>query len=216
MTNSIAVKKGADALRTVVTRNEFYRDGYRRSTKLAIAGLAAGAVSILVAGTLAFRQVEPRYFATTAAGTLTPMIPLDRPAMELQGIMSWATDCVVRIHTLDFVNYRTNLTAANRCFTPEGWKNYDRALAESRNLVALVEQKKVSTAVPESAPILKASGIAGGVMAWRLEIPILVTYQSASDRLQQRLVADVLLVRRPTTESPDGIGIQQLIERPAS
>jgi intracellular multiplication protein IcmL len=58
---------------------------------------------------------------------------------------------------------------------------------------------------------LKEGVIATGFYAWQVQLPMLLTYQSASDNIQSRIVLTLLVTRVPTSESVKGIGISSFI-----
>jgi intracellular multiplication protein IcmL len=70
--------------------------------------------------------------------------------------------------------------------------------------------------VATRAPIILEKGMLSGRYSWRVQMPILVTYQSASEFTQQNIVVTMLITRISTIESPRGIGIAQIIVGPAS
>ena len=59
------------------------------------------------------------------------------------------------------------------------------------------------------APVILQKGPLAGRYAWRIQIPILITYQSASEFKQVNNVVTILVKRVSTRETPRGIGIAQ-------
>jgi intracellular multiplication protein IcmL len=84
-------------------------------------------------------------------------------------------------------------------------------LEESGNLRTVIDNKLVTTAVPRGAPIIIAEGQLGGNYAWKIQLPMLVTYQSASTRTTQDLLVSAIISRRSELEHPMGLGIAQII-----
>ena len=106
--------------------------------------------------------------------------------------------------------------AASGFFTSDGWNQFITALSESNNLDAVKTKKLVVSAVATAAPVILQKGLLNGRYAWRIQMPILVTYQSASEFSQQNLNVTMLVTRVDTLNSPRGIGIAQFISAPAS
>lgn len=200
-----------DAIELVRLRNEFYRDSYRRV--LAIL-LLAFTIVFLLAGALVYivtHPPAPKYFATDSAGRIVPLVPLDQPNLSTPALLQWANIAAVAAFTFDFVNYRQQLQAASEFFTPQGWDAYMQAIQRSNNLGAVVEKKLTVSAVATGAPVVLQQGILNGRYSWKIQIPLLVTYQSANQISQQNLVATLLITRISTLNSAQGVGIAQFI-----
>ena len=82
-------------------------------------------------------------------------------------------------------------------------------------MVAVKAKKLIVSAVATKAPVILQKGLLNGVYAWRVQMPLLVTYQSANEFSQQNNVVTILISRVPTLNSPRGIGIAQFIVGPA-
>lgn len=160
---------------------------------------------------LALREPDIRYFATDTTGKIKELVALDQPIQSINEILNWSTDAITKSYTFSFANYRQELQAARGNFTTTGWDGFQKALQESGNLKAVVENMFVTTAVPRGAPVIVGEGLLDGRYAWRIEVPILVTYQSANTRTTQDLLVKAVVVRRSELEHPRGLGIAQII-----
>ena len=74
----------------------------------------------------------------------------------------------------------------------------------------------IVSAVATKAPVILQKGILNGRFAWRVQMPLLVTFQSAVEFSQQQLVVTLLISRVSTLNSPRGIGISQFVAGPAA
>lgn len=200
-----------DALEVVRLRNDFYRDGYKRViTALLIA------VILLIASIAAFVYIvthppAPQYFATTINGRITPLIPLDQPNMPPSTVQQWANSAAIAAYNYNFVNYRQELQAASEFFTPDGWQGYINALKSSNNLNAVIDKKLVVSAVATGAPVILDQGVIDGTYTWKVQIPILVTYQSPSQSVRQEVMITMVIQRISTLNSARGIGISSFV-----
>ncbi|MFC3908494.1 type IVB secretion system apparatus protein IcmL/DotI [Legionella dresdenensis] len=205
-----------DALSAVVLRNEFYRDGQRKI----VVGLLVSLVVNLVMGLVLFYVLShppaPKYFATSINGRITPLYPLNEPNQSDSAILQWANQAAIAAFTYNFVNYRDELQASSAFFTAQGWQQFLTALQQSNNLDAVKAKKLIVSAVATRAPIILQKGMLNGRYSWRVQMPILVTYQSASEFSQQNNVVTMLITRVSTLNSPRGIGIAQFVVGPAS
>jgi len=205
-----------DALTIVALRNDFYRDSYRKVMVIlllsVILNIGLGAVLFYIVT----HPPMPKYFATSINGRITPVQPLDEPNQSDSAVLQWANQAAIAAFTYNFVSYRKELQAASEFFTAEGWRQFIEALEASNNLEAVKSKKLIVSAVATRAPIILQKGILNGRYSWRVQMPILVTYQSASQFTQQNNIVTMLIQRVSTLNSPRGIGISQFIVGPAS
>lgn len=205
-----------DALMMVALRNKFYRNSQR---KVLLAFLLSLCLNLFF-GWLLFYVImhppAPRYFATSINGRVTPLYPLNQPNQSDSALLQWANQAAIAAFTYNFVNYRQELQAASAFFTEAGWRQFNQALIASLNLDAVKSKKLVASAVATNVPIILDKGIVNGVYSWRVQMPILVTYQSASEFSQQNNVVTMLITRVDPLNYPRGIGIDQFIVGPAA
>lgn len=204
-----------DALTTVVTRNRFYRDGQHKLMVIFLFSLVSNLVLVATIAYLFLHPPLPKYFATSINGRITPLFPLNEPNQSDSAVLQWASQAATAAFTYNFVNYRTELQASSGFFTPDGWTQFLGALKDSNNLDAVKAKKLIVSAVPTMAPVIMQKGPLNGQYSWRIQMPILVTYQSASEFSQQTNVVTMLVTRVSTENSPRGIGIAQFVVGPA-
>ncbi len=157
----------------------------------------------------------PEYFATTADGRLIPLIPISEPYVPQEVLLTWAAQAVTTAYTLDYVHQKEQLSRMRDLFTAQGFNSHRKALETSGLWTAVAERRLVTQVVPTAPPLVTNQGVIGGRYAWKLEVPIRITYQGASSvSLPQDNIAEVLIVRMPTHELPRGYAIHQLVTRP--
>ncbi|MBS0359405.1 MAG: type IVB secretion system apparatus protein IcmL/DotI [Proteobacteria bacterium] len=202
------------AAELVQLRNEFYRDNYRRVMLTLLLSLVIN----FFLGALVFyvymNPPKPKYFATSINGRVTPLYPLDRPNQSDSAVLQWANQAAIASYTYNFVNYRQELQAASEFFTTTGWKNFLDELDASNTLDAVKAKRLIVSAVATQAPVILEKGVIEGRYSWRVQMPILVTFQSSSEFSQARYMVNILIVRVSTLNSPRGIGIAQFIAAP--
>ncbi len=193
-------------------RNDFYRDSYQKIVKLLLVSVL---IIVMLSGLLSYlllNPTKPQYFAVDTNGRITPIIPLNQPNVSPAALLQWATQAVVASYSYNFVNYRQELQAASEFFTPSGWSAFLSALQDAGNLKSIKEKKLVTTAVVVGAPVIIQQGTEStGRYMWRVQLPLLVTYQSASVLSQQHLVITMKIVRIDTVYSARGLGIDQFV-----
>ena len=205
-----------DALVAVNLRNKFYRDGQRKLITLTIISALTNAALVAIVGYIMTHPPQPKYFATSINGRITPLFALNMPNQSDSAVLQWANQAAIAAFSYNFVNYRSELQASSGFFTAEGWTQFLDALQQSNNLEAVKVKKLIVSAVATRAPIILQKGILEGRYAWRIQMPLLVTYQSASEFSQQNSVVTMLVTRVSTLNSPRGIGIAQFVVGPAA
>ena len=201
-----------NALEIIHLRNHFYRDNYQ---KLMLALVAGFITLVLLVATLFYLVVyppAPRYFAVSEDGKMVPLISMQEPNLSDAALLQWTTQAVVKAFSYNYVNYREALQSLRDDFTEQGWRDFAQALNDSNNLSAVLQRKYIVSAVPTGVPVIVEQGVRQGVYAWKIQIPLLVTSQSASEISPHTFQIEVLVVRVSTLKSARGVAIQQLIQ----
>lgn len=204
-----------EASEVVRLRHDFYRDGYRKLVGILLFSIL---IVVILASSLAYivtHPPAPKYFATDSTGRIIPLVALNQPNMSTPAILQWANTAAVAAFSYNFVNYRKELQAASTFFTPAGWEAFESGLKDSNNLDAVIAKKLVVSAVATGAPVVLQKGVIAGRYSWRVQMPLLVTYQSAGGMTQQQLILKMLITRISTLNSARGIGIAQFIATPS-
>ena len=199
------------AIELVYLRNNFYRDNYRRVLFVLLILVVTNIVLALGAIHVIKNPPMPKYFATNDDGRITLLHPLSAPVLSLNALNEWAARAATAAYTFDFVNYRKSLQDASVYFTASGWRSFEQALVNSNNLKLVITQKLVATAVPTGAPVVLKRGVLNGAYSWQVQMPMLVTYQSASMNVKQPMLVTMLVRRVDVSNNPGGIAISQFI-----
>lgn len=201
-----------DAVELVRLRNNFYRDNYRR---MVIVLLVMLIINVALVGTVFYQianRPEPRYFATTTDGRIMPIYPLSEPMWAPAELLQWAHRAAIAAHSYNFVNYRDAFQQLQNQFTPEGWNYFESALKDARTLDMVLTKKLIVSAVATGTPVILDQGVIAGRYAWKVQIPLLITYQSGSEQTQQPVTALMIISRVPTVDVPKGIAIVSFVE----
>ncbi|MGL3709425.1 type IVB secretion system apparatus protein IcmL/DotI [Leptospirillum ferriphilum] len=199
--------------RLVHFRNHFYRDKYRRTadTNLTLSVCLLVSVGTNACLGWAVLHKRPVYFAATNDGRILPLVALSRPAMEDRTVVSWATTVATAAYSYDFVNWRKALSGLSTDFTKEGFSSFIGSLKSSGNLKLVEENRMVASAVPTEAGVVVAKGLLKGIYVWKIQVPILVTYQAARSSVSQNLLVTLLVVRRSVLSHPKGLAVAQFL-----
>ena len=197
---------------TVIGGLDWYRTQFRRSMKLALALTVALSISLIVAAILLLNQPKPRYFAATPDLRLAPMVPLDQPLLTQDGLLTWASNAITGAMSLNFLEWREKLESIRPHFEDQAFKSFLASL-QSSGILDMIRDKRLSaSAVATRAPVIIASGLVGGKATWRIEFPLIVSYESSQGvESTQKLLATVLVCRASTARTPRGVVIQQVV-----
>lgn len=190
----------------------WYRTQFRRAMKLALGLVVTQGVSLAVIALLLLNQPTPRYFAATPDLRLAPLVPLDRPVLTQEGLLTWASDTITGAMSLNFLEWREKLESIRPNFDDEAFKSFLASLGSSGVLDMIREKRLSASAITTRAPVIIASGLVGGTATWRIEFPLIVSYESSQGvESTQRLVATVLVRRASTVKTPRGVVMQQVV-----
>ncbi|MDF1654752.1 MAG: type IVB secretion system apparatus protein IcmL/DotI [Coxiellaceae bacterium] len=200
------------ALKLVLMRNVFYRDGYKR---LLFALLLLIAVDLMLAFGIFYSYThppEPQYFATTPDGRIITIHPLSDPVLSDQQVLQWVSQAVMRIYERDFVHWKDQLQQVSGDFTNQGWRDFIAALHASDNLNTVIKLKMVSSAKITGAPVITEKEVISGTYAWKIVVPVLVSYVNSSTKhISQPLEITLIVLRVPVQYHPDRIAINNFI-----
>ena len=197
----------------VLTRNAFYRDKYYFTFFITIFLLFVVVVLFCIAYYFAFYPSKPQYFATTADGRMIRVHQLSDPVVPDDFVLQWTADAVSKAFDMDFIHWREQLQSASNNFTPDGWQYFINALESTNDLKTLVNLQMVSSGKVLSAPQVIQKAIIDGHYAWKIKMPILLTFTSASNVINQPMDIVVIVLREPVQYYPQKIAINNIFSQ---
>ncbi|OGV45081.1 MAG: type IV secretion protein DotI [Legionellales bacterium RIFCSPHIGHO2_12_FULL_42_9] len=205
-----------DALAAISLRNNFYQAGQRRVLVIFLISLLTNGLLVFILTYLIMYPPAPQYFPVGLSGHIAPLITFDRPNQPDDAILQWTSEAALASFSYSYVNYRDELQAASGFFTGNGWTQFITALAASNNLEAVKAKSMVVSAQLTSPPTILKKELNNGLYTWRIEVPVLVTYQNDSQYTQQYNRVNILVTRVSILNAPRGIGIDQLVVSPVT
>jgi len=200
-----------ESLELIRLRNNFYRDNYRRVMKLLLIMSIIMVILVLILAYLFTHRPEPRYFATTQSGRILRLIPLNQPMLSSEALLSWASQVAMSAYTYNFANYRQKIQTQEINFTGDAWQQFLQQLKDSGNIQA-VDQRKINVnGVVSGSPVIVYQGMLKGRYAWKVQVPLLVTFVSASDRFQKNYMVTMVIVRVSTVQNQNGVAVAQFV-----
>jgi intracellular multiplication protein IcmL len=125
-------------------------------------------------------------------------------------LTTWANKAAVAAYTYDFVNYEQQMNDVRPYFTEAGWRSYESSI---QGLITRIQENKLFVnGVVTGAPVISNQGeLPGHGYTWRIQLPFLVTYQSAEATSKKKFLVKLMIIRIPTNQNPQAIGIDQFI-----
>jgi len=157
---------------------------------------------------------KPKYYATTTSGDIIPLQTLSEPVISDNYLVQWSALTVRTLFNLDFVHLQDNLEISKKYFTSDGWKAFISALEKS-GLAQLIREKKLMTsAVITQTPAILSKSVVAGRYSWLVQMPVLVTYTSASMTAKKALIATMMIRRVPVLGASQGVQITDIALQP--
>ena len=154
-----------------------------------------------------------RFFGRLTNGEVFEVTALDRPNVSTKALLSWVTLAATSTFTFDFFNYKDQLDAIKDYFTADGFNNFTASLETTGTLKTIEEKKLILSAVAIGPAIVLTEEEIGNKRNWRIQVPLIVRYQSANVDETRTQIVETLVTQVSTEDAPKGIGIAQYIAR---
>lgn len=163
---------------------------------------------------------ESEFVAHELYGDTIVLSPAIEPNVTTSGLLRWASLAVTNAYTINFVEHEEQTKALREFFTKDGWKAFKSA-HETSQVEEVIDKKLIVTSVVNAPPVVvdeyfqhKTNGVFSKdekVQAWRVQIPLLVTYQGASEsNLSKQKLVTLTILRDKNSEK--GIAIDKFAD----
>lgn len=189
------------------TKNNLYRDHYKIALNGAIfMGIVCALLSVILA-MVSLYPPQTKYYATTTTGIIVPLHSLSEPVVTKPYLLQWASLAAKATYNLDFNDYKKQMVAAETYFTNDGFLKYKEALKESGLLNTVTDKKVMMSAIVSGDPVIVREFIEYGRYNWVVQLPMLVTFSSASDTKRIHTLVTMRIQRVPVLNANNGIQI---------
>lgn len=155
-------------------------------------------------------QVEKDVAVIKSVGKFEDM-PVTQAMLSTADILNWSTQSILEIYNYDYQNYQYNMKKIKPLFTSAGYESYLKALEDSKNLELVKSKKLFVSAVPTGDAFVSKEGLSEeGVYKWEVQVPVMVTYKSATQLVQQQVNMAIDVVRVKLAESRSGVAIHSI------
>ena len=169
-------------------------------------------ISVTINVLQAMYQEKPKYFAATNDLRIAPLIALNEPMVSQSGLLNWTTETVCKTFGLDFKNWKRQMMDIRYRYSDKAFGQLVRSYKKSGNLEMIKNQRLVMSCTITEAPVIPAKGIVKGKVTWKVEFPILISYESSKGvENTQKLLVTVMVQRVSTIKNSEGIQIIQLV-----
>ena len=190
--------------------NQFYRLYYHYFLIILVVLI----VLMMSAIAMVMYQVKTRplpvFSASQPDGKKMGLVSFDEPNLLPETILRFASKAATTAYTFDFVNYNEQISLARPYFTDTGWSDFKASI--SRLIQTIVANQLFVAGVVSGPPVISNQGPLPDIdYAWRVQIPFLVTYQSANTTTRRQFYVVITIIRVPTSVNPQGIGVSQFV-----
>lgn len=190
--------------------NDFYREHYHQVLYLLMGVIVSMMLLVSVVMYQVIHMPVPQFNAIQKDNSRMLLIPYNEPNLLPDTILRWASKAATTSYTFDFVHYRDQINLARPYFTADGWQDYLRSV--NALISTIVQRQLFVNGVVSGPPVISNEGpLPGKDYVWRVQIPFLVTYQSANTSTKRNFYVTLTIVRVPTDTNPQGIGIDQFV-----
>lgn len=169
---------------------------------------------VLTISALAFAAYrKPAVVGITDSGRVVPLVALDKPYVNDSRVVSFASECITRAFSHDFVNYRATMSDSSACFTPDGNREFVSAIAP--HIEELVKNRFVMSVNMRPPAVLRAEAVSG-VHTWSLETEMTLYREGTTTRMQPtKYRVNMLIERVGLDQDPRGLGVSRFYVKPA-
>lgn len=200
-----------DPLKVVGLKFNFYRDGVGMSVAANLLLILLVIIQFWYIGRITSAPKPTSYVYVDSHGVVLPAKTMSTPYLSESDILAFATKTVARSYTFDAENYRERMSELSDSFTPEGHKGF--LVSMEAQIKYVVENTLIASAVPSGTPVLIETAVVNGIFAWKVKVPVVVTYRTQGSSTSVKRIATLIIVNRPTYESKYGVGISSFIAK---
>ena len=195
-----------EAGRKIREQETFYNDRYFSTVfvmlLMLLMGVALFWTNFLL---LATHDPEPAYFEANQQGGIIAEVPLEQSNMDINALLNWVTEGMMNSNTFNFMNYQKTIDNSAIYFTKDGFESYNNAMNNQKIIDRIIQKKLVLKTTPTDAPqVLVEKAFAGRYM-WKIKAPLLFKYQSVTTEDTDLMEVTLVVMRVPSTQSPNGV-----------
>ena len=191
--------------KNIATINEgFTRDSYSKMISL-LCTLSVVVVCLVCAlAYMSFFPTKSNYYATTTSGSVVQLHSLSEPVVNDAYLTQWASVAARDAYNINFLDDQDKLDAVEKRFTEAGWTSFKESMQQSGLLKTVAEKKLIMTAIASDDAIIIDRSIQHGHYTWIIQMPMLISFESASQKVSKKTITTVEVIRVPVLQDPLG------------
>ncbi len=190
-------------------RKGYYTKGSRKFVLVVIILALVNLGLLASAGVLLMTKDDSvDYYAVTCDSDPIKLNSLSTAIVSAKQLLRWANVAAISAYNYNFVNWRQRMGELRPYFSAAGWQGFYPSFKKSQ-VDAMVEKKAMVSAVAMDVPVVEQRGVLQGRYTWRIALPLLVTYQTASATIKENILVRMVVSRVPVVQTPRGIAIIQ-------
>jgi intracellular multiplication protein IcmL len=189
----------------------------RKCLGVAVITTTAFLTTLPVIGFLGWQVAHPpvRYFATHN-GYILPIRATDTPAYSDTDVIDFGGRVIRKAFTLDFKNYRSQISGMQDAFSADGFRSYYTSLTHS-NLFSTVTGKRMLMSPDITRPgVIVRRGQPGGKgpYMWEVQYPVTLSVDGQNSHLPaQTFTFTVRIQQTDVLKKPEGLELDSIITR---
>lgn len=190
---------------------EIDRDKWRSNCRFWQIGCGALLIANVVLGSHIFKQ-ETVYFGQVTDGNSTWVVPLSNlrePLVNKATVINFAAEAAAVALTHSFATWKKDIDKLDQYFLPKASSDLKHSLVETHFFKRLESTSTITTAVPVSAPIITGEQTNASSFGWRLEFPMLITWQGQSSH-QETVNIKMVIRQVQAIQNPRGIMVETI------
>lgn len=152
---------------------------------------------------------EPKYYAAREDGTSLSIVAIREPFLRERQIMNFVREAASRALTLKFSALDDDLAEIRDYFTPDGWVAYRNSLTPT--LETAVKSRINITTIASNPVITRTGPNDNGDHSWIVQVPLSITYESASAVRTENKIAQIEVVKVPVSIQSRGISMRKVV-----
>lgn len=206
----MATKKKIDPLETIMLRNAFYKDNFRRLFLIFVVSIILNVVLLFSILEGSFHKSRAIYFVATNSGKLVYSEPLSKPVLKNPAVLAWVNQTMPALFSVDFLNYRRQLLHARQYFTNYGWSQFLKAIMP---IVKVIKSEKYTVkASPSDVPYVMTQGVVNGIYTWQIEVPLKLIYAVGRNEQEKDVTWTIIVQRANNNKAKQELGIAQIVQ----
>ena len=153
------------------------------------------------------KKPDHSYYATTTVGKVQRIYALSEPIVTNTYLLKWAESVGRQLFSLSFASFNDDINKVAPYFSLSGFSAYQAALQSSGFKKSILGSKVNISSIVSENPYILDQGVSYGRYRWVINLPMMMSLESASLTTKQKYNIELTVERVPVLDAPLG-GIQ--------